>query len=90
MAAHGRERVGEHVANIHARRDAFRDGYEDAWPLARGCDGYEDAWPLARGYPLRRDLYNVYHLLSHANLFGGAYVARTQRAIAAVLAHLGH
>ena len=53
-------------------------------------DAYANAWPLDGGYPLRRDLYNVYHLLNHVNLFGGGYVARTQRAIAALLATTGH
>ncbi len=35
---------------------------------------YSDAWPLDEGYALRRDCYNLYHLLNHANLFGGGYV----------------
>jgi protein-ribulosamine 3-kinase len=52
--------------------------------------GYEEVWPLADGYPLRRDLYNVYHLLNHVNLFGEAYVARTRRTLASLLATAGH
>lgn len=47
---------------------------------------YRKAWPLDPGYPLRRDLYNVYHLLNHTNLFGEAYLARTTRTLAGVLA----
>lgn len=35
---------------------------------------YRAAWPLDAGYAVRRDLYNLYHLLNHANLFGGGYV----------------
>jgi len=31
---------------------------------------YDEAWPLAPGYAERRDLYNLYHLLNHLNLFG--------------------
>ncbi len=34
---------------------------------------YEDEWPLPPGAAGRVDLYNLYHVLNHANLFGGAY-----------------
>lgn len=51
---------------------------------------YEATWPLDRGYPLRRDLYNCYHLLNHVNLFGATYVARTRRTIAALVRAMGH
>ena len=34
---------------------------------------YNHAWPLDSGYKERRDLYNVYHLLNHLNLFGETY-----------------
>jgi len=37
---------------------------------------YQAAYPLSSGYPQRRDLYNLYHVLNHANLFGGGYVAQ--------------
>jgi protein-ribulosamine 3-kinase len=50
---------------------------------------YRSAWPLDAGYPLRRELYNLYHLLNHVNLFGRAYVARTQRMLATLLAAVG-
>ena len=32
---------------------------------------YRAAWPLDAGYAKRCDLYNLYHILNHANLFGG-------------------
>ncbi len=35
---------------------------------------YEAAWPLDAGYRQRRDIYNLYHVLNHLNLFGGAYL----------------
>jgi protein-ribulosamine 3-kinase len=35
---------------------------------------YESAWPLDPGYRERRDLYNLYHVLNHLNLFGGGYL----------------
>ncbi len=34
---------------------------------------YDEAWPLTPGYSERRDLYNLYHLLNHVNLFGSGY-----------------
>ena len=34
---------------------------------------YENEWPLPPGASGRVDLYNLYHVLNHANLFGGAY-----------------
>jgi fructosamine-3-kinase len=34
---------------------------------------YEQAWPLEAGYEARKDLYNLYHLLNHLNLFGEGY-----------------
>lgn len=35
---------------------------------------YEEAFPLQRGADKRVDLYNLYPLLVHVNLFGGSYV----------------
>lgn len=35
--------------------------------------GYRAAWPLDPGYATRKTLYNLYHILNHANLFGGGY-----------------
>ncbi len=35
---------------------------------------YRAAWQLDAGYAVRRDVYNLYHILNHANLFGGGYV----------------
>lgn len=34
---------------------------------------YNNTWPLNPGYAERRDLYNLYHLLNHLNLFGESY-----------------
>ena len=50
--------------------------------------GYRERFPIDAGYPLRRDLYNLYHLLNHANLFGGSYVAQSQRVSDRLLAQL--
>ena len=50
---------------------------------------YREAWPLDPGYATRRTLYNLYHILNHANMFGGGYAAQAQRMIAQLLAELG-
>ena len=35
---------------------------------------YEREWPLDAGWEARVDLYNLYHLLNHYNLFGASYL----------------
>jgi fructosamine-3-kinase len=42
---------------------------------------YREAWPLDEGYAARKDFYNLYHVLNHANLFAGDYVRQSERAI---------
>ena len=37
---------------------------------------YEAEWPLASGWERRVELYNLYHLLNHFNLFGAGYLGR--------------
>lgn len=49
---------------------------------------YREAWPLDAGYAVRRTLYNLYHILNHANLFGGGYAAQAQRMMAQLLAQI--
>lgn len=49
---------------------------------------YRRAWPLDDGYERREDLYQLYHILNHLNLFGGAYLGQAQRLIARLLAAL--
>ena len=48
-------------------------------------EGYAVAWPLERGAAKRVALYNLYHLLNHANLFGGAYRSQAQATISQLL-----
>lgn len=36
---------------------------------------YEEAWPLPAGSPERQDIYQLYHLLNHLNLFGDGYLS---------------
>lgn len=40
---------------------------------------YFEAWPLAPEWEERLPVYQLYHLLNHLNLFGGAYYARSQQ-----------
>ena len=35
---------------------------------------YNEAWPLDSGFEYRCDLYNLYHVLNHLNLFGESYL----------------
>lgn len=47
---------------------------------------YEAAWPLHAGAPVRRALYDLYHVLNHANLFGGGYARQALDLINGLLA----
>ncbi|MBT7937403.1 MAG: phosphotransferase [Nitrospina sp.] len=44
-------------------------------------DAYHEAFPLNPGYKERKDLYNLYHLLNHLNLFGGSYLASVEQVV---------
>jgi fructosamine-3-kinase len=37
---------------------------------------YNESWPLEQAYGDRKELYNLYHLLNHLNLFGEMYGSR--------------
>jgi len=52
-------------------------------------EAYEAQYPLDAGYAVRRDLYNLYHVLNHANLFGGGYAGRALHLVDALLAEAG-
>ena len=39
---------------------------------------YHEAFPLNPGYEERRDIYNLYHMLNHLNLFGNSYLASVE------------
>ena len=49
---------------------------------------YEAAWPLDAGYGVRRQLYNLYHVLNHFNLFGEGYAAQSQRLMQRLLSEV--
>jgi protein-ribulosamine 3-kinase len=73
--------VGDREADV-AMTELF-GGFPREFPAA-----YREAWPLADGYAARRDFYNVYHVLNHANLFAGAYVRQSEEAIERLLAQI--
>ncbi|MDH5539776.1 MAG: fructosamine kinase family protein [Rhizobacter sp.] len=50
-------------------------------PPAGFWPAYREAAGLADGYPRRRPLYQLYHLLNHALLFGGGYAGRAMGVI---------
>jgi len=53
-------------------------------------DAYAVAWPLDPEAHTRVDLYNLYHVLNHLNLFGEGYRSQAMSLIDSLLAHLGH
>lgn len=50
---------------------------------------YHAAWPLEAGYSTRKQLYNLYHILNHLNLFGVHYLSRAETMLKKLLAELG-
>ena len=61
--------------------------------LFGGCssafyDAYDEAWPLDEGYGVRKTLYNLYHILNHANLFGGGYAMQAENMMDQLLAEI--
>jgi protein-ribulosamine 3-kinase len=40
---------------------------------SRFYQAYAEAWRIEQGYKNRKDIYNLYHLLNHLNIFGEMY-----------------
>ena len=51
-------------------------------------DAYQTAAPLPAGHAVRAELYNLYHVLNHANLFGGGYARQARASIDRLLAEV--
>ena len=74
IAGPGGEPVLIDPAVSHSEREAelammrLFGGFSDACFAA-----YEEAWPVPSGWRERNDLYQLYHLLNHLNLFGESY-----------------
>ena len=44
-------------------------------------ESYNDSWPLEKGWESRVDIFNLYPLLVHANLFGESYIGSIERIV---------
>ncbi|WP_017445478.1 fructosamine kinase family protein [Gayadomonas joobiniege] len=42
---------------------------------------YQAAWPLPKDAADRQHIYNLYHILNHANMFAGGYIDQARHAI---------
>ena len=49
---------------------------------------YREHYPVDDGYRLRKTLYNLYHILNHANLFGGGYAGQAEHMMDALLSEV--
>ncbi|MGI9343985.1 MAG: fructosamine kinase family protein [Gammaproteobacteria bacterium] len=49
-------------------------------------EAYESSWPLDPGFSHRIELYNLYHVLNHFNLFGGGYARQALAMLNSLLA----
>ena len=64
--------VGHHEADL-AMTELF-GGFPSTF-----YNAYYEIIPKESGYEDRRDIYNLYHLLNHLNLFGKSYLASVRR-----------
>lgn len=49
---------------------------------------YQESYPLDPGYGVRKTLYNLYHILNHANMFGNGYAAQAERMMERLLSEI--
>ncbi|WP_394753474.1 fructosamine kinase family protein [Crenothrix sp.] len=49
---------------------------------------YQQVWPLDEGYKTRKNLYNLYHILNHLNMFGGGYLKQAENIMAQLIAEI--
>ena len=73
----GHREVDLAMSELFGFPDGFLPAYSEVWPV----EAEYDAW--------RRDLYQLYYLLVHANLFGPGWVRPAVAAASRVLAELG-
>ena len=48
-------------------------------------EGYHQVIPLKQGFEKRVIIYNFYHILNHANMFGGSYIDQVQNYIKRIM-----
>ena len=46
---------------------------------------YQTAWPMPEGWERRTDIYVLYHLLNHLNLFGSGYLSQCRSLASSIL-----
>ncbi|MFZ2725150.1 MAG: fructosamine kinase family protein [Methylococcaceae bacterium] len=49
---------------------------------------YDEVWALNEDYKIRKDFYNLYHILNHLNLFGGGYLHQAEQIMTRLLAEI--
>ena len=42
-------------------------------------EAYHQEYPLKSGWEYREDIYKLYHVMNHLNIFGRGYLAETER-----------
>ena len=72
---------GDHEADL-AMMELFGN------PGERFFSVYREHFPIDDGYAQRKTLYNLYHIVNHALLFGGGYAAQASRMADQLLASL--
>ena len=73
---------GDHEVDL-AMAELF-GGFDESFFAA-----YYEIWPRASGYSVRKQLYNLYHILNHFVLFGGSYGQQAARMMDSLLAEAG-
>jgi protein-ribulosamine 3-kinase len=49
---------------------------------------YNESYALEPGYKIRKQFYNLYHILNHANMFGASYAMQAENMMESLLAEL--
>ncbi|MDH4274634.1 MAG: fructosamine kinase family protein [Gammaproteobacteria bacterium] len=49
---------------------------------------YKNTWPMDDGYKVRKQLYNLYHVLNHFHLFGGGYAKQAEQMVGRLVSEL--
>lgn len=62
---------GDHEADL-AMTELFGSFPEEFY------QGYQSVLPISPQYKQRKLVYNFYHILNHANLFGGVYIEQSK------------
>ncbi len=72
---------GDHETDI-AMTELFGGFNQDFY------SAYQEHFPVDAGYRVRKNLYNLYHILNHFNLFGGSYAHQAQNLCEKILSEI--